>query len=43
LYEIAGPLFFGAAEKAFDALTVVESRVRVVVIDLEEVPAIDAT
>jgi sulfate permease, SulP family len=43
LYEIAGPLFFGAAEKAFDALTVVESRVDVVVIDLEDVPAIDAT
>jgi sulfate permease, SulP family len=43
VYEIAGPLFFGAAEKAFDALTVVESGVRVVVIDLDDVPAIDAT
>jgi SulP family sulfate permease len=43
VYEIAGPLFFGAAEKAFDALTIVESRVGAVVIDLEGVPAIDAT
>lgn len=43
VYEIAGPLFFGAAEKAFDALTTVESTVRAVIIDLDDVPAIDAT
>jgi sulfate permease, SulP family len=44
LYEIAGPLFFGAAQKAMTALKEVEGReVRVVVLDLEHVPAIDAT
>ncbi|HEY6553801.1 MAG TPA: C4-dicarboxylic acid transporter DauA [Vicinamibacteria bacterium] len=44
LYEIAGPLFFGAAQKAMTALKMMEGReVRVVVLDLEHVPAIDAT
>ncbi len=44
LYEIAGPLFFGAAQKALSVLRAVEGRpVRVVVIDVENVPAIDAT
>ncbi len=44
LYEIAGPLFFGAAQKAMTALRAVEQReVRVVVLDLEHVPAMDAT
>ncbi len=44
LYDIAGPLFFGAAQKAMMALRTVEQRhVLVVVLDLEHVPAIDAT
>jgi SulP family sulfate permease len=44
LYEVAGPLFFGAAQKALSVLRMVEGRpVRVVVLDLENVPAIDAT
>jgi len=44
LYEIAGPLFFGAAQKAMSALRAVEQReVRVVVLDMERVPAMDAT
>jgi SulP family sulfate permease len=44
LYEIAGPLFFGAAQKALSTLKMLEGReVRVVVLDLEHVPAIDAT
>jgi sulfate permease, SulP family len=42
-YDIAGPLFFGAAEKALRALTVVGSGVHTVIIDLEDVPAMDAT
>jgi SulP family sulfate permease len=42
-YDVAGPLFFGAAEKALDALTVVGDGVHTVIIDLEDVPAIDAT
>ena len=44
LYEVAGPLFFGAAQKALSVLRAVEGRpVRVVLLDLENVPAIDAT
>jgi len=44
LYDIAGPLFFGAAQKAMRALQAMEARhVRVVVLDVEHVPAIDAT
>jgi SulP family sulfate permease len=44
LYEIAGPLFFGAAQKALAAIAVVERReVRTVVLDLRSVPALDAT
>ena len=44
LYDIAGPLFFGAAQRAMHALQAVEARhVRVVVLDLDHVPAIDAT
>jgi SulP family sulfate permease len=44
LYEIAGPLFFGAAQKAMSALRAVEQReVKVVVLDVERVPAMDAT
>jgi SulP family sulfate permease len=44
LYEIAGPLFFGAAQKALAAIAVVDRReLRTVVLDLRSVPAIDAT
>ncbi len=44
LYDIAGPLFFGAAQQAMHALQAVEARhVRVVILDLDHVPAIDAT
>ena len=44
LYEIAGPLFFGAAQKALAAIAVMERReVRTVVLDVRSVPALDAT
>ncbi|HWB19245.1 MAG TPA: SulP family inorganic anion transporter, partial [Phycisphaerales bacterium] len=43
VYEIAGPLFFGAAQKAMSALHNIHAHVRVVVLDLEAVPIIDAT
>src|SRR5690606_13594496 len=44
LYEIAGPLFFGAANKAMTALrTVARKGVSVVVLDLRSVPMLDAT
>jgi sulfate permease, SulP family len=42
-YDVAGPLFFGAAEKALGALAVVGGGVHTVIMDLEDVPAIDAT
>jgi SulP family sulfate permease len=43
LYDIAGPLFFGAAQKAMSALAQVEQGVRTVVLDVRDVPAMDAT
>jgi SulP family sulfate permease len=43
LYEIAGPLFFGAAARAMRALHSVDTSVRAVVLDLRSVPALDAT
>ncbi len=43
LFEIAGPLFFGAATKAVGTLETVSPGTRIVVIDLSAVPAIDAT
>lgn len=43
LYEVMGPLFFGAAQKAMSALNRVAPGVRTVVIDMRNVPTIDAT
>jgi len=43
LYQIAGPLFFGAAEKAMGALGTVADHKRIVILDMESVPAMDAT
>ena len=44
LYDIAGPLFFGAAQRALSALEAIEKRgVKAVVLDVADVPAIDAT
>lgn len=43
VYEIAGPLFFGAAQKAMATLDAIGASVRVVVIGLGRVPVIDAT
>jgi len=43
LYEIAGALFFGAAEQAMTALSAIGDDVRVVVLGLGRVPVIDAT
>jgi SulP family sulfate permease len=43
VYEIAGPLFFGAAQKAMAVLEAVDKNVRVVLLDLRSVPALDAT
>lgn len=43
VYEVSGPLFFGAAHKAMGALARVASGIEVVLLDLQAVPAIDAT
>jgi sulfate permease, SulP family len=44
VYEIAGPLFFGAAQKALDVLRQMERRhVKIVVLKMEAVPVLDAT
>jgi SulP family sulfate permease len=43
VYQIAGPLFFGAAHKAMAALGRVAPGTRTVLFDLRAVPALDAT
>jgi SulP family sulfate permease len=43
LYEIAGPLFFGAAKSAMEALETVGSDAKVVILEMRNVPVIDAT
>lgn len=43
IYEVAGPMFFGAAQKAANVLLGVEKGIRVVVLDLRSVPVMDAT
>lgn len=43
VYEIGGPLFFGAAHKATSALRRLAPDLEVLVVDLRQVPTIDAT
>lgn len=44
LYEVNGPLFFGAAQKAMGALNITQSaRYKVVILHLGKVPVIDGT
>jgi SulP family sulfate permease len=43
VYEIAGPLFFGAAQRAMSAIETVGGGSRVVILALGGVPVIDAT
>jgi sulfate permease, SulP family len=43
LYDIGGPLFFGAAQKAMSAIESVEGAVRIVLLDVRDVPVMDAT
>lgn len=42
-YDIGGPLFFGAAQKAMQELEVIGREYWAVVLDLADVPAMDAT
>ncbi len=43
LYEIAGPLFFGAAQNAMGAFETAGGDAQIVILDLARVPTIDAT
>ncbi|MDR9438148.1 MAG: C4-dicarboxylic acid transporter DauA [Halomonas sp.] len=43
LYDINGPLFFGAAEKALTSLHLVDPNVRIVILDMHDVPSMDGT
>ena len=43
VYEIAGPLFFGAAEKAMSSLRIVGQEVHAVIFDFRKIPAMDVT
>lgn len=43
VYEVDGPLFFGAAEKAMNALRSIRKEARAVVLDLDGVLVVDAT
>ncbi|MGE0546679.1 MAG: C4-dicarboxylic acid transporter DauA [Kofleriaceae bacterium] len=43
VYEIAGPLFFGAAKTAMEALHIAGGKDHTVVISMQHVPTIDAT
>jgi SulP family sulfate permease len=43
VYDIAGPLFFGAAQKAVGSLGAVAGRLKVLIVRLDRVPVMDAT
>jgi SulP family sulfate permease len=43
LYEIAGPLFFGAAQRAMSSLGALGARIAVLIIRMDNVPVMDAT
>ena len=43
VFEITGPLFFGAAYKFRDTMKMVETPARVLIIRMDKVPVIDAT
>lgn len=43
IYDLNGPLFFGAAEKAISVLSRVTAHVKVVILDMADVPLLDMT
>lgn len=43
VYDINGPLFFGAAEKALTSLHMVDPKIRTVIVDMHDVPSMDGT
>jgi SulP family sulfate permease len=43
LYRIAGPMFFGAAKSAMEQLHTIGDRVHTYILDMHDVPTVDAT
>ncbi len=43
IYDINGPLFFGAAEKALSSLHLVDPKIKTVILDMHDVPSMDGT
>lgn len=43
VFELSGPLFFGAAYKFKDAIKIIEKKPRVLIVGMQKVPVIDAT
>jgi len=43
VYDINGPLFFGVSEKALTSLRLVDPRVRIIIVDMRDVPTVDGT
>ncbi len=43
LYEIAGPMFFGAAKSAMETLETIHSEAHVIILSMRAVPVIDST
>lgn len=43
VYEIAGPLFFGAAQRAMSSLSAIHSSAKTIIFSLEKVPTMDVT
>jgi sulfate permease, SulP family len=43
VYDVNGPLFFAAAEKAVSSLHVVDPDIRIIVLDMSDVPSMDGT
>jgi len=43
VYDVNGPMFFGAADKVLTSLRIVEPGIRTMIVDMEDVPTMDAT
>ena len=43
IYDLSGPLFFGAAERALNAMRAIGEDVRVIIFRMEQVPSADVT
>jgi SulP family sulfate permease len=41
IYDMNGPLFFGAVERALASLRVIDPGIRVIIIDMQDVPSMD--